>query len=51
MAKIGIELNLFDILAASESPLTSATLAEKTGVDPILMSKFYGLLPYEAINL
>ncbi|MCJ1355674.1 MAG: hypothetical protein MMC33_005666 [Icmadophila ericetorum] len=39
MAKIGIDLNLFEILAASESPMSSATLAKQTGVDPILMKR------------
>ena len=39
MARIGIEINLFDILTEHEgTPLSSSTLAEKTGVDPVLMS-------------
>jgi len=39
MARIGIELHLFEILAGSENtPLSSITLAEKTGVDLVLMS-------------
>ncbi|MCJ1245385.1 hypothetical protein MMC30_002589 [Trapelia coarctata] len=39
MARIGIALKLFDILANSDAvPLSSNALAEKTNVDPVLMS-------------
>jgi hypothetical protein len=39
MARVGTDTKLFEIIAASDSPLTCGELAEKTGVDPVLMSK------------
>ena len=38
LARIGIDLHIFDILAGSDTPLSSSTLAEKTGIDLPLMS-------------
>jgi hypothetical protein len=38
MARIGIELNLFQILTKNgDVPVNTKTLAEQTGVDPVLM--------------
>lgn len=39
MAKVGINKNLFEILAgAQDKGLTNAALAEKTGIYPTLLS-------------
>lgn len=39
MAKVGINKGLFEILAsAQDKGLTNAVLAEKTGIDPTLLS-------------
>ena len=39
MARIGGDTKTFEILSSSERPLSNEDVAEKTGVDPILMSK------------
>ena len=36
-ARLAIDLKLFDILQASESPLTTEQLAAKTSSDPIFL--------------
>ncbi len=42
MARIGVELNLFEILTKNDDiPVNAKILAEQTEVDPILMSSSY----------
>lgn len=39
MVRVGLEIKLFEVLATSESPLTTNWLAEKTEVEPALMGE------------
>lgn len=39
MARIGVDTKLFEILAASPTPLSSEEVAEKTGIELVLASK------------
>jgi hypothetical protein len=39
MARVGYDSKLWTVLAESESPLSLAHIAEKTGFDPLLLSK------------
>jgi hypothetical protein len=41
MAKVGYNSQLWKVLAESESPLSLSQIAEKTGFDPLLLSKLY----------
>lgn len=46
MVKVGVDKQLFEILAAAqEKGLSSAELAEKTGIEHTLLSKFPTPLP------
>jgi predicted transcriptional regulator len=38
MARVGTDVRLFEVLSESERPMTSDELAQKTNVDPNLMS-------------
>lgn len=40
MARIGVDINLFELLAKSSRPLTTEEVSKKTGADLILTSKF-----------
>lgn len=39
MARIGVDTKLFEVLAASASPMSSEDVAEKMGVELVLASK------------
>lgn len=44
MARVGVDSKIFEILAASSSPLSSEEVAEKTGVEPVLASKLNAVI-------
>jgi len=54
MARVGNDAGIFRTLVAAEGPLSSAALAEKTNVDPVLMTRLlryyqsYGMIKEEA---
>lgn len=39
MARLGVDIKIFEILTASPEPLTSMEIAAQTGVDPTLMGR------------
>ena len=39
MAKVALDLKLFDILSANKGAMTTSELAEKTGAAPVLLSR------------
>jgi hypothetical protein len=41
MARVGWDTKIFKVLSDSEDPMTCEELANKTGVDPVLMSECF----------
>ncbi|KAF2874757.1 S-adenosyl-L-methionine-dependent methyltransferase [Massariosphaeria phaeospora] len=40
MARVGVDTKTFEVLGGSTKPMSSEEVAEKTGVDPVLMKRF-----------
>ncbi len=47
MAKIGVDLKIFQILKESEDPVTVSQLAEKSGAAPGLLGRYPFIIVFE----
>lgn len=43
MARLGIDLHIFEILSKTNEPLTGQKLSQENNADPVLLSKFLQL--------